>query len=155
MRAGHPAPAPSRVPVVLLFGQPLAGAVVGVLWWALTRHPADWLVGEPVVVSSSLYPIARDGVFAVLTGVVGALAGLLVAARPGPRPLVTFTAAVAGALASALIAAGLGSSLPPTAVEDPAHVTLLAWVVLLVQVLAVTVVVAAATLVQAALDWTR
>ncbi|NAZ74093.1 hypothetical protein GTQ99_01430 [Kineococcus sp. T13] len=140
---------------VLLFGQALVGVVVGFVWWALTRRPGDWLVGEPVVTSTSMYPIARDGVFAVLTGLLGLAAGLLVAVRPGPRPLVTFVAALVGALAGALLAAGLGSSLPPTPTDDPAHVTLLAWAVLLVQAFAVAAVVASISLVRAVLDLSR
>jgi hypothetical protein len=140
---------------VLLFGQALLGLVVGVLWWALTRHPATWMVGEPVVTSASVYPIARDGMFAVLTGLVGLVAGVVVVARAGTKPLVVFATAMAGAVAGALLAAGLGTSLPPSDPADAAHVTLHAWVALLVQPFVVAVVVAITTLVQALLAWTK
>lgn len=69
-----PVPGPGRtdrLPLVLLFGQALLGLVVGVVWWALTRHPPTWVVGEPVVTSPAVYPVARDGVFTVLTGQIG------------------------------------------------------------------------------------
>lgn len=145
----------ARLPLVLLFGQALLGLVVGVAWWALTRHPATWMVGEPVVTSTSVYPIARDGVFAVLTGLVGLAAGVVVVVRAGTRPLVLFATAVAGAVAGALLAAGLGTSLPPSDPDDVAHVTLQAWIVLLVQPFVVAVVVALTTLAQSLLEWTK
>ncbi|WP_380156951.1 hypothetical protein [Kineococcus sp. R86509] len=145
----------SRLPLVLLFGQAVLGLVVGVVWWAATRHPATWMVGEPVVTSTSVYPIARDGVFSVLTGLVGLAAGIVVVRRAGERPLVLFATALAGAVAGALLAAGLATSLPPTNTENAAHVTLQAWVALLVQPFVVAAVVALTTLVQSLLDWTR
>ncbi|WP_183391584.1 hypothetical protein [Kineococcus radiotolerans] len=144
-----------RLPLVLLFGQALLGLVVGVVWWALTRHPPTWVVGEPVVTSPAVYPVARDGVFTVLTGLLGVLAGLAVVRAPGPRPLLLLGAALAGAAAGALLAAGLGTSLPPTDPADSAHVTLHAWVVLLVQPFVVAVVVALVTLTRSLLEWTR
>lgn len=144
-----------RLPLVLLFGQAVLGLVVGVVWWAVTRHPATWMVGEPVVTSTSVYPIARDGVFSVLTGLVGLAAGIVVVRRAGEKPLVLFATALAGAVAGALLAAGLATSLPPTNAENAAHVTLQAWVALLVQPFVVAAVVALTTLVQSLLDWTR
>ncbi|PRY17550.1 hypothetical protein [Kineococcus rhizosphaerae] len=146
-----------RTPLVLLFGQGVLGLVVGVVWWSLTRHPATWMVGEPVVTSTSVYPIARDGVFTVLTGLVGFAAALVVVTRGGEphRPLLLFASALGGAFAGALIAAGLGTSLPPSGDAAVAHVTLRAWVAVLVQPFVVSVVVAVVTLVQALLEWTR
>lgn len=148
-------PAGRRLPVVLLFGQAALGLVVGVLWWALTRHPAVWMVGEPVVTSSTVYPIARDGVFSVLTGLVGLLAAVLVLTRSGQRPLLHLAMAGLGALAGALLAVGVGSSLPPGDPADTAHVTVHAWAVVLVQPFVVTALVALVTLAQSLLDWTR
>ncbi|GAA0324319.1 hypothetical protein [Kineococcus aurantiacus] len=146
-----------RTPFALLFGQAALGLVVGVVWWLLTRHPAPWVVGEPVVTSSSVYPVARDGVFSVLTALVGLAAGVVVVARGSrdARPLLVLGTALAGALAGALIAAGLGSSLPPAGQGEVGHVTVRAWVVLLVQPFALTAVVAVVTLVQALLEWAR
>jgi hypothetical protein len=148
--------APSRaLPFALLFGQAALGLVVGVVWWLLTRHPPTWMVGEPVVTSTSVWPMARDGVFSVLTGLVGLLAALVVLARAGERPVVPFVAALLGALAGALLAAGLGSSLPPSDPTDASHVSVTAWAVLLVQPFVVAAAVALVTLVQALLAWTR
>lgn len=144
-----------RLPLVLLFGQAVLGLVVGVVWWAATRHPATWMVGEPVVTSTSVYPIARDGVFSVLTGLVGLAAGIVVVVRAGEKPLVLFATALAGAVAGALLAAGLATSLPPASPDDAAHVTLQAWVALLVQPFVVAAVVALTTLTQSLLEWTR
>jgi len=33
----------TRLPLVVLFGQAVLGLVVGVVWWAFTRHPATWM----------------------------------------------------------------------------------------------------------------
>ncbi|WP_432562774.1 hypothetical protein [Kineococcus sp. SYSU DK003] len=142
-----------RLPFVLLFGQAVLGLLVGLVWWLLTREPAPWTVGEPVVTSTAVYPMARDGVFTVLTGLVGLAAGVLVLARSGERPLPPFGAASAGALAGALLAAGVGSALPPTAGDDAAHVTVHAWAVVLVQPFVVAAVVAVVTLVRSLLEW--
>lgn len=146
---------PDRLPLVLLFGQAGLGVVLGLLWWVSTRHPAPWVVGEPVVTSSAVYPVARDGVFAVLTAAAGLGAGVVVVLRPGVRPLRLLAAALSGALAGPLLTAGLGSALPPSDPADAAHVTLHAWVVLLVQPFVVAVVVATSTLARSLLDWTR
>jgi hypothetical protein len=145
----------TRFPLVVLFGQAVLGLVVGVVWWAFTRHPATWMVGEPVVTSTSVYPIARDGTFAVLTGLVGLVAGVVVVVRAGERPLVLFATAVAGAVAGTLLAAGLGTSLPPSDPDDAAHVTVQAWAVLLVQPFVVAASVALVTLARSLLEWVR
>ena len=142
-------------PALLLFGQAVLGLLLGVLWWALTRHPADWLVGEPVVTSSTSYPIARDGTYAVLTALAGVVAGVLVLLRAGSRPVTVFAAALAGAVAGSLLGAGAGAALPPSAPADPAHVTLQAWVVVLVWPLALSLVVALVTLAASLVDWVR
>lgn len=142
-----------RGPFVLLFGQAVLGIGVGVLWWAVTRTPADWLVGEPVVTTASSYAIARDGTLSVLGALVGLVAGIVVLRTAGNRPLATYGAAVAGALAGSLIAAGTGSLLPPTAADDPAHVTVSAWGAALVWPLVVSLVVTVVTLVTSVRSW--
>ncbi|WP_432541209.1 hypothetical protein [Kineococcus sp. SYSU DK002] len=153
--APAPAPAGRRLGVVLLFGQALAGLAVGVVWWALTRHPAPWVVGEPVVTSGAVYPIARDGVFSVLTGLVGLAAAVVVVTRGRQRPVLALGTALAGALASALLALGVGGALPPSDATDVAHVTVHAGIVLLVQPFVVAAAVALVTLVDALWHWAR
>jgi len=143
------------LPFALLFGQAAVGLLVGVVWWLLTRHPATWMSGEPIVTSTSVWPMARDGVFAVLTALVGLVAAVVVLTRAGARPLVPFATALLGALAGALLAAGLGSSLPPSDPSDAAHVTVTAWAVLLVQPFVVAAVVALVSLAQSLLEWAR
>ncbi|WP_369053492.1 hypothetical protein [Kineococcus terrestris] len=141
--------------VLLLLGQAVTGLLLGVGWWALARTPPEWLVGEPVVATPAALQVARDGSFAVLTGLVGVLVGVLVLRMARPAPLATLLTAVAGALAGALLAAGTGSALPPADPADPAHVGLLAWGVVLVQPFAAAAVVALVTLASAVGDWVR
>ncbi|MEW1957293.1 hypothetical protein [Kineococcus sp. NPDC059986] len=150
-----PGAASRRTGFVLLFGQAVAGVVVGVVWWLLTRRSAALLVGEPVVTSASVYPMARDGVFSVLTGLVGLVAAVVVLRRGRQAPVTVLVAALAGALASSLLAAGTGSALPPTGVADAAHVTLTAWIVVLVQPFVVAAAVALVTLGDVLVRWTR
>lgn len=144
-----------RTGFVLLFGQAVAGVVVGVLWWSLTRRPAALLVGEPLVTSTSQFPIARDGVFSLLTGLAGLVAAVVVLRRGRQAPVTVLVAALAGALASSLLAAGTGSALPPTQAVEAAHVTLTAWVAVLVQPFVVSVVVALVTMADVLARWTR
>lgn len=141
-----------RTPFLLLFGQAVLGVVVGVAWWALTRTPADWLVGEPVVTTGSA-AVARDGTLAVLGALLGLAVGVLVLRAARVRPLVTYGAGVAGALAGSLIAAGTGSLLPPTAPSDPSHVSLGAWGVALVWPLVLSAVVTLVTLAGTLREW--
>ncbi|MEZ0490680.1 hypothetical protein AB2L28_00330 [Kineococcus sp. TBRC 1896] len=147
-------PGARRTGVVLLFGQAVAGLLVGLVWWSLTRRPAALLVGEPVVTSSTVYPMARDGVFSVLTGLVGLVAAVVVLRRARRAPVTVFVAALAGALASSLLAAGTGSALPPAA-AGAGEVTLTAWVAVLVQPFVVAAVVALVTLCDVLVRWTR
>lgn len=142
-----------RTQFLLLFGQALLGVLVGVAWWALTRTPPHWLVGEPVVTTTSSYAVARDGTLAVLGALVGIVVGVLVLRAARVRPLVVFGAGVAGAVAGSLIAAGTGSLLPPTGAADPAHVSLGAWGVALVWPLALAAVVTAVTFVGTVREW--
>lgn len=148
-------PGTRRTGFVLLFGQAVAGVVVGVLWWLLTRRPTALLAGEPLVTSTSQFPIARDGVFSVLTGLVGLVAAVVVLRRGRQAPVTVLVAALAGALASSLLAAGTGSALPPAQADQAAHVTLSAWVAVLVQPFVVSVVVALVTLADVLARWTR
>jgi len=150
-----PAAPDARLPQLLLVGQALAGLVAGVLWWALTRSPATWVVGEPVVTSPLTSPVARDGVLAVGEVVLGLAAGAVVLRRGRERPLLLLTAAVAGALAGSLLAAGAGSALPPRSPADPRHVAVSAYGVLLLWPLALSAVVLLGTLVSALTDWVR
>lgn len=142
-----------RPQFLLLFGQALLGVLVGVVWWALTRTPPDWLVGEPVVTTAGSSAIARDGTLAVLGAVAGTVVGVLVLRTARVRPLAVFAAAVAGAVAGSLIAAGTGGLLPPTGAQDPAHVSLGAWGVVLVWPLAVSAVVTLVMLVSVLREW--
>ncbi|MEZ0164096.1 hypothetical protein AB2L27_04855 [Kineococcus sp. LSe6-4] len=152
---GGDGPGTRRTGFALLFGQAGAGLVVGVLWWALTRRPATALVGEPVVTSAAVYPMARDGVFSVLTGLVGLAAAVVVLRRARQAPVTVFVAALAGALTSSLLAAGTGSALPPTGPAEAAHVTLTAWVAVLVQPFVVSAAVALVTLGDVLARWVR
>ena len=145
----------SGLPQRLLLGQAVLGLVVGVVWWGLTRRPAGWLVGEPVVTSALTYPVARDGTFAVLGLVLGVLAGVVVLRHGHERPLLLLTAALCGALAGSLLAAGTGAALPPSDPADPRHVAVTAWGVLLLWPLALSAVVLLSTLSTAVADWVR
>jgi len=133
----------------------VVGLVAGVVWWALTRSPATWLVGEPVVTSPLTSPVARDGVFAVGGVLLGVAAGVVVLRRGRRRPLLLLTAALAGALAGSLLAAGAGSALPPRPPSDPRHVAVSAAGVLLLWPLALSAVVLLGTLTSALTDWVR
>ena len=144
-----------RLPLGLLLGQAAVGALLGAAWWALARRPAAWLVGEPVITSSAQYPVARDGSFAVLTAAVGLVAGLVVLRRAGERPVPVLVAGLAGALAGALLTVAVAGVLPPADPADPAHVSVHAWAVVLVQPLVLSCVVAVATLSATLVDWVR
>ncbi|WP_432494228.1 hypothetical protein [Kineococcus auxinigenes] len=144
-----------RVPLGLLFGQAVAGALLGVLWWAVARRPAAWLVGEPVLLSAAQYPVARDGAFAVLTALAGVAAGLVVLRCAGPDPVRVLLAALAGALAGSLLTVAVAGVLPPSDPAEVAHVSVYAWAVVLVQPLVLSGVVAVATLSSALVDWVR
>ncbi|WP_432486936.1 hypothetical protein [Kineococcus sp. SYSU DK018] len=152
---GAPRSGDLRLPFALLLGQALTGALLGVAWWALARRPAAWLVGEPVVVSSAQFPIARDGSFAVLTATAGLVAGLVVLRRAGERPLQVLGAALAGALSGSLLTVATAGALPPSDPAAAAHVSLYAWAVVLVQPLVLTCVVAVVSLSSALVGWTR
>jgi len=154
--AARSAPAvDARLPQLLLLGQALAGLVAGVLWWAATRSPATWLVGEPVVTSPLTSPVARDGVFAVGGVLLGIAVGVVVLRRGRQRPLLLLTAALAGALAGSLLAAAVGAALPPRNPSDPRHVAVSADGVLLLWPLAVSAVILFGTLTSALTDWVR
>jgi hypothetical protein len=80
---------------------------------------------------------------------------VLVLRRGRERPLLLLTAALAGALAGSLLAAGAGSALPPRAATDPRHVAVTADGVLLLWPLALSAVVLLGTLTSALTDWVR
>ncbi|NAZ88184.1 hypothetical protein, partial [Kineococcus indalonis] len=144
-----------RPPLGLLLGQAAAGVLLGVLWWALARRPGAWLVGEPLVTSTAQYPVARDGSFAVLTALAGLVGALVVLRRAGERPVPVLVAGVAGALAGALLTVATAGALPPSDPGEPAHVSVYAWVVVLVQPLVLSCVVAVVTLSATLVDWVR
>ncbi len=85
---------------------------------------------------------------------MGLVAAVVVLRRGRQAPVTVLVAALAGALASSLLAAGTGSALPPTQAAEAAHVTLTAWVVVLVQPFVVSVVVALVTLADVLARWT-
>ncbi|NIZ92768.1 hypothetical protein [Kineococcus rubinsiae] len=151
-RAPRPA---SRLPQLLLLGQAVVGMLLGVVWWALTRRPGAWLVGEPVVTTDLTSYVARDGTFAVLGLVLGVVAGVVVLRHGRERPLLLLTAALCGALAGSLLAAGTGAALPPGDPTDPRHVSVTAWGVLLLWPFGLSGVVLLATLSTAVGDWVR
>ncbi|MCI2239717.1 hypothetical protein MO973_41755 [Paenibacillus sp. TRM 82003] len=144
-----------RLPMALLLGQAVAGPLLGVLWWALARRPAPWLVGEPVVVTGAAYPIARDGSFAALTALAGLVAGALVLRWAREHPLPVMVAGLTGALAGSLLTVATAGVLPPSDPSALAHVSVYAWAVVLVQPLVVSVVVAVVSLAGALVAWTR
>ncbi|WP_337059673.1 hypothetical protein [Kineococcus sp. G2] len=144
-----------RSPMALLFGQAVAGVLLGAVWWALARRPSPWLVGEPVVVSGAAYPIARDGSFAVLTALVGLVAAALVLRWAREHPLPVLVAALAGALAGSLLTVATAGALPPSDPSSLTHVSVYAWAVVLVQPLVLSAVVAVVALARALVDWTR
>ncbi|WP_432496187.1 hypothetical protein [Kineococcus gypseus] len=145
----------TRLPLALLVGQAAGGALLGVLWWALARRPSAALVGEPVLTSAAQYPVARDGSFAVLTALAGAVAAVVVLRRAGERPVLVLLAALAGALSGALLTVAVAGVLPPADPGEAAHVSVHAWSVVLVQPLVVAALVALVTLAGALADWVR
>lgn len=98
----------------------VAGAVVGVLWWAVAPTPevrrVDGVLRSDAV--PELYA-AQDGTFALLALAAGVAFAVGVLARPGPAPLAATLGAVAGGAAGSLVAWLLGMRLgPPSPVEQ-------------------------------------
>ncbi|MFB9378919.1 hypothetical protein ACFFKU_06145 [Kineococcus gynurae] len=112
---------PARSPLALLLGQALTGLVLGVVWWWLTRDAADVLLGEPVRVSPSALPMARDGVLTGLTALAGIVFGALATRQALGVPRVTSVRRRADATAAQHgTSAAATSPEPTTGVDRPA-----------------------------------
>lgn len=86
------------------------GLVVGVLWWWVAPQPA-YRVAEDGLYFVSDQPqeyVAADGWFAVLTGIVGLCAGIVVWSRCARAGLGAVAGLALGGLAGAAATAGVG-----------------------------------------------
>ncbi|GAA1911818.1 hypothetical protein GCM10009737_11640 [Nocardioides lentus] len=121
--APHPgAAAPrsrARWPAAVLVGLLVAGALAGVVWWALWTPPSGVAVSGEFVLDGAGAPAAFDGtaLFVLVSAGLGLTAGVLVGVVTRRDELLVLGAAVLGAVGATALMYAVGHLLGPA---DPA-----------------------------------